>query len=92
KPHLGVLLPEIPSEALSQGKARGIPLLVGANLEELSFPGLAWYLGAKTWDEFQRRLVVQGLTKGQAEALKEVYQRRFPDPRTAWGEAQTDLL
>ncbi|RTH24754.1 carboxylesterase/lipase family protein [Thermus scotoductus] len=91
KPHLGVLLPEIPSEALSQGKARGIPLLVGANLEELAFPTLAWLLGPRTWEEFSGRLAAQGIPPKEREALTKVYQKRFPDPRKAWGEVQTDL-
>ena len=91
KPHLGVLLPEIPSEALSQGKARGIPLLVGANLEELTFPGLAWLLGPRTWEEFSGRLAAQSIPPKEREALTKAYQKRFSDPRKAWGEVQTDL-
>ncbi|WP_105317138.1 carboxylesterase/lipase family protein [Thermus tenuipuniceus] len=92
KPHLGALLPESPLEALQKGRARGIPLLAGANLEELAFPGLAWLLGPRSWEEFDQRLAAQGFTPQQREALKSVYQKRFPDPRKAWGEAQTDLL
>ncbi|TFU16263.1 carboxylesterase/lipase family protein [Thermus tengchongensis] len=92
KPHLGVLLPESPTEALRKGQARGIPLLAGANLEELAFPGLAWLLGPRHWEEFGQRLAAQGLTQQQREALKGVYQKRFSEPRAAWGQAQTDLL
>lgn len=92
KPHLGALLPESPLEALRKGRARGIPLLAGANLEELAFPGLAWLLGPGSWEEFGQRLAAQGLTPQQREASKRVYQERFSEPRTAWGQAQTDLL
>lgn len=91
KPHLGALLPENPLEALGQGRARGIPLLVGANLEELAFPTLAWLLGPRTWEEFSGRLAAQGIPPKEREALTKAYQRRFPDSRKAWGEAQTDL-
>ncbi|WP_114313027.1 carboxylesterase/lipase family protein [Thermus caldifontis] len=92
KPHLGPLLPESPEEALKRGRAQGIPLLAGANAEELTFPGLAWLLGPRTWEEFGKRLSAQGLTPKQREALERVYQKRFSDPKTAWGQVQTDLL
>ncbi|MFN3178568.1 MAG: carboxylesterase/lipase family protein [Thermus sp.] len=92
KPHLGALLPESPTEALRKGQARGIPLLAGANLEELAFPGLAWLLGPRSWAEFGQRLAAQGQSSREREALERLYQGRFSEPRTAWGQAQTDLL
>ncbi|WP_038055262.1 carboxylesterase/lipase family protein [Thermus amyloliquefaciens] len=92
KPHLGALLPESPLEALRKGQARDIPLLVGANLEELTFPGLSWLLGPRTWEEFGQRLASQGIPPRKRETLQEAYQKRFPDPAQAWGVAQTDLL
>ncbi|MDM7323678.1 MAG: carboxylesterase family protein, partial [Thermus sp.] len=92
KPHLGPLLPESPREALEKGRAKDIPLLVGANWEELTFPGLARILGPRTWEEFGKRLAAQGFTLEEQEALAKIYRNRFSDPQRAWGEAQTDLL
>ncbi|WP_243029936.1 carboxylesterase/lipase family protein [Thermus altitudinis] len=92
KPHLGPLLPESPAEALRKGRARGIPFLVGANGEELGFPGLARLLGPRSWEEFGQRLAAQGLSQKAQEALVAAYRKRFADPQRAWGEAQTDLL
>ncbi|APD09354.1 MULTISPECIES: carboxylesterase/lipase family protein [Thermus] len=91
KPHLSPLLPQDPREALRQGKARGIPLIAGANLEEVSFPALQGLLAPRGWEEAKERLLASGLSQAQAEALLALYQKRYPNPQAAWGGLQTDL-
>ncbi len=91
KPHLGPLLPQDPREALRTGMARGIPLIAGANAEEVSLPALQALLGPPSWEEAERRLLESGLSPKEAQALLARYRGRFPDPRAAWGALQTDL-
>ncbi|GGM93134.1 carboxylic ester hydrolase [Thermus composti] len=91
KPHLSPLLPQDPREALREGKAAGIPLIAGANAEEVTFPALQALLGPSDWEEAERRLLESGLSQKEAQALLAHYQRRNPDPKRAWGELQTDL-
>ncbi|GAB5603271.1 polyhydroxybutyrate depolymerase [Thermus sp. FJN-A] len=91
RPHLGPLLLQDPRQALRAGKAAGIPLIAGANAEEVSFPALQGLLGPRTWAEAQARLEASGLSPRQVEALLALYQTRFPDPEAAWGALQTDL-
>ncbi|MCH1927569.1 carboxylesterase/lipase family protein, partial [Shewanella sp. C31] len=90
RPYLGPLLPQDPREALRAGKAAGIPLIAGANAEEVSFPALQALLGPPSWEEAEKRLRESGLSREVAKALLAHYQKRAPDPRRAWGALQTD--
>ena len=92
KPHLSpFLLPQDPREALREGKAAGIPLIAGANAEEVAFPSLQALLGPGDWEEAERRLLESGLSREKAQALLAHYRKGVPDPKRAWGEVQTDL-
>ncbi|KHG66431.1 carboxylesterase [Thermus sp. 2.9] len=91
KPHRSPLLPQDPKEALRQGKAQDLPLIAGANAEEITFPALQGLLGPKDWEEAKGRLGESGLSPEQAEALLALYRKRHPSPQAAWGELQTDL-
>lgn len=92
KPHLSpLLLPQDPREALREGKAAGIPLMAGANAEEVAFPALQALLGPGNWEEAERRLLASGLSREKAQALLAHYRKKAPDHKRAWGEVQTDL-
>ncbi|MGC8967207.1 MAG: carboxylesterase/lipase family protein [Thermus sp.] len=91
KPHLSPLLPQDPREALREGRASGIPLIAGANAEEVALPALQALLGPPSWEEAGKRLLESGLSPGKAQALLARYREAFPDPRSAWGRLQTDL-
>lgn len=91
KPHLSPLLPQDPREALRQGSARGVPLIAGANLEEVDFPALQGLLSPISWQGVRANLEALGLAPEGAEALLAHYRKRTPDPKAAWRELQTDL-
>ncbi|RTH00652.1 carboxylesterase/lipase family protein [Thermus scotoductus] len=91
KPHLSPLLPEDPRQVLARGGARGIPLIAGANLEELDLPALRGLWGPGSWGEFQARLEAE-LPKEKAQALLQGYRARFSSPALAYGALETDRI
>uniref|UniRef100_A0A7C2C121 Carboxylic ester hydrolase n=1 Tax=Thermus islandicus TaxID=540988 RepID=A0A7C2C121_9DEIN len=91
KPHLSPLLPQDPREALGEGRAAGLPLIAGANAEEVALPALNGLLAPGSFDEARRWLQESGLSPEAAADLLAPYRRRTLDPKAAWGEVQTDL-
>jgi len=88
KPHLdGVLLDKVPLQALRDGDAGGISLIVGATAQETWGDRLA---GPSTWAEFARR--VEERLPGKGFQAVELYQLRYPNPAEAWAYFQTDRI
>jgi para-nitrobenzyl esterase len=87
-PHLdGYVLTQDPLKALEEGKAAGIPLIAGANANELEPLALT---GPITWAAFRQR--VEAILKGQGSAVVAYYQRHQPSPEQAWAAFETDRV
>jgi len=87
KPHLdGVVLDQVPLQALREGRAAGIPLLGGAATQE------AWLerLEVGDWTAFAEQ--VRRYRPEQAEALIAEYRRRYSDAGEAWAYLITDSV
>ncbi|MER3480540.1 MAG: carboxylesterase [Meiothermus sp.] len=88
KPHLdGVVLDEVPLQALKEGRAAGIPLLAGGTRQELwgellSAPG--------DWAGFEER--AERVLAGKGQAARALYQGLYTSPREAWAYFQTDRV
>lgn len=92
----GVLLKKTPLEILSSGEARGIPLLAGANADELMLgiivnpPSMAYKF--LPWERFWQRLK-EMWGEEQVSALKTFYpQEQYPDPVSLWEEILGDVV
>ncbi len=88
KPHLdGVLLSKVPLQALLEGDAGGIPLIVGATAQE------TWgerFAGPSGWAEFTRR--VEEKLSGKGPEAAGLYRVRYANPAEAWAYFQTDRI
>ena len=88
KPHLdGVWLHKIPLQALREGQAAGIPLIVGATTQE------AWgerLVGPADRTGFTER--VESKLPGQGARARQLYQARYASPTEAWAYFQTDRI
>lgn len=88
KPHLdGVWLNKIPLQALREGEAEGIPLIVGATAQETWGERLT---GPSDWAEFAER--VERKLPGQGIPARQLYQARYASPAEAWAYFQTDRI
>jgi para-nitrobenzyl esterase len=88
KPHLdGVVLNKPPLQALREGEAGGIPLIVGATAQETWGERLA---GPSDWLEFARR--VEGKLPGRGAQAVALYQARYSHPNEAWAHFQSDRI
>jgi para-nitrobenzyl esterase len=98
----GALLPRAPLEALAEGAAADVPLLVGTNRDEWKFFGLSDPRARTLDEEGLLRRLRRGLEgtedaerSGLAERVLEVYRtaragRASLDPRELWFAIQTD--
>jgi len=88
KPHLdGVLLHKVPLQALRDGDAGGIPLIVGATAQETWGERL---IGPTSWEGFVQR--VEARLPGQGARALQLYQARYASPAEAWAYFQTDRI
>ncbi len=88
KPHLdGVLLDKVPLLALQEGRAAGIPLIVGATAQETWGDRLN---GPASWAEFARR--AEEKLPGRGNEAAQHYQARYASPAEAWAYFQTDRI
>ncbi|AWR85704.1 carboxylesterase/lipase family protein [Meiothermus taiwanensis] len=88
KPHLdGVWLKKLPLQALREGDAAGVPLLVGATAQE------TWgerFVGPSDWAGFVKR--VEEKLPGQGARAEQLYRARSASPAEAWAYFQTDRI
>lgn len=88
KPHLnGDWLTQVPLQALREGAAKGIPLIVGATVQETWGERLA---GPSDWAGFVER--VEARRPGQGGRARQIYQARYDSPAEAWAYFQTDRI
>ena len=88
KPHLdGVWLDKVPLQALRDGDAEGIPLIVGATAQETWGEGLN---GPASWAAFAQR--VEEKLPGRGMTAVNLYQSRSASPAEAWAYFQTDRV
>lgn len=89
KPHIdGHLLPKPPLEALREGAASEVPLVVGSNQEELlPFLGLA---PPKSWPEVER--LMRPILRERTPRALAFYRARYADPKEAYWRLETDRL
>ena len=89
KPHIdGHLLPRSPLQALREGVAAGIPLLLGSNEEEmLPFFSLS---PPRSWPGVEER--VKPTLKEKTAAVLSFYRARYPRPEEAYWRLETDRL
>jgi len=86
KPHLdGVWLHKTPLQALREGVAAGIPLIVGAATQETWGDRLS---GPSDWAGFAR--LVETRLPGRGARARQLYQARYASPAEAWAYFQTD--
>jgi para-nitrobenzyl esterase len=91
-----VLLQEIPLKALEKGIAKEIPLLAGANDDELMLglivnpPALSYKW--KGWSAYEKRLK-EIFPPEEASALLTLYPKeKYPDPVSAWEDILGDYV
>lgn len=88
KPHVdGVNLKKVPLQALRDGDAAGIPLMVGATAQE------AWaerFIGPQGWEDFGQK--VEEKLRGKGQQAISLYQNLYSNPAEAWAYFQTDRI
>ena len=90
----GVIVTKTPEEALREGAARSMPLIIGSNAEEGDiFVALFEYMKGRNPTEGGFRSMVRDLYPDKADAVLAAYPvERYPSPALAMSAVYTDSL